>query len=390
MRRRAEFDFDSASFQLAGGTGMPQPPVDLRARVVGFGNLLAAKRTACTNEESTKLFLILPFLAVLGYDPLNPYEVYPEHAATFDPTTANKVDFAVLRDGVPVIAIECKRAGADLANYRGQLRRYFNALRPVKLGILTNGIVWEFFVDSDDENLMDEEPFLTLDLEAIAGVGIGDEMLNAVASITKASYEPTAIAEMAHVLLVQKRLRLAVAQELRAPSIDFCRSLLKKIGEKNLQERTIRGRYEPMVKSAIVDVVQGQATQRSTAHQEPDASPSDPRVVTTERELQIFAYARHRLAYLVSDERCYRAIQQMLYKDYIGKLVVFLEFKQKGWLFDYLEGSDGCDKFIFPDPFGKITTRNLLDIDAPLKAVFERRVLELTGERAFQELAETA
>jgi predicted type IV restriction endonuclease len=88
------------------GTGMPQLSTDLRARVIGFGNLLAAKRTACTNEESTKLFLILPFLAVLGYDPLNPYEVYPEHAATFDPTTANKVDFAVLRDGVPVIAIE--------------------------------------------------------------------------------------------------------------------------------------------------------------------------------------------------------------------------------------------------------------------------------------------
>lgn len=370
---------------------MPQPSNDLRARVVGFGNLLAAKRTACTNEESTKLFLILPFLAVLGYDPLNPYEVYPEHAATFDPATANKVDFAVLRDGVPVIAIECKRAGADLANYRGQLRRYFNALRPVKLGILTNGIVWEFFVDSDDENLMDEEPFLTLDLEAIAGVGIGDEMLNAVASVTKPLYEPAAIAEMAHVLLVQKRLRSAFAQELRAPSIDFCRSLLKKIGEKNLQERTIRGRYEPMVKSAIVDVVQGQATLRSKiVHQEPDALPSDPRVVTTDRELQIFAYARHRLAYLVSDERHYRAIQQMQYKDYIGKLVVFLEFKQKGWLFDYLEGSDGCDKFIFPDPFGKIITRNLQDIDAPLKAVFEMRVLELTGERAFQELAETA
>jgi hypothetical protein len=371
---------------------MPLPSADLRARVVGFGNLLAAKRTACTNEESTKLFLILPFLAVLGYDPLNPYEVYPEHAATFDPTVANKVDFAVLRDGVPVIAIECKRAGVDLANYRGQLRRYFNALRPVKLGILTNGIVWEFFVDSDDENLMDEEPFLTLDLGVIAGVGIGDEMLNAVASVTKALYEPAAIAEMAHVLLVQKRLRSAFAQELRAPSIDFCRSLLKKIGERNLQERTIRGRYEPMVKSAIVDVVQRQATQRPrAANQEPDAaSLSDPRVVTTERELEIFAYARHRLAYLVSEERHYRAIQQMEYKDYIGKLVVFLEFKQKGWLFDYIEGSDGCDKFIFPDPFGKIVTRNLLDIDAPLKAVFEMRVLELTGERAFQELAETA
>ena len=137
--------------------------------------------------------------------------------------------------------------------------------------------------------------------------------------------------------------------------------------------------------------MQGQATQRpKIAHQQPDASPSDPRVVTTDRELQIFAYARHRLAYLISDERHYRAIQQMQYKDYIGKLVVFLEFKQKGWLFDYLEGSDGCDKFIFPDPFGKIITRNLLDIDAPLKAVFEMRVLELTGERAFQELAETA
>ena len=74
-----------------------------------MGKRLAAIKDACTNEESTKLQLILPMLTALGYDTSNPYEVYPEHAASFVSSVNNRVDFAVLRDGAPIIAIECKK-----------------------------------------------------------------------------------------------------------------------------------------------------------------------------------------------------------------------------------------------------------------------------------------
>jgi hypothetical protein len=108
---------------------------DLREALSLLAKRSIALKNACGNEESTKLYLVLPLIGVLGYDHTDPYEVYPEHAADFDPRQPNKVDFAILRDGQPIIAIECKKVGADLADARGQLRAYYNALPTTKLAI---------------------------------------------------------------------------------------------------------------------------------------------------------------------------------------------------------------------------------------------------------------
>ena len=39
--------------------------------------------------------------------------------------------------------------------------------------------------------------------------------------------------------------------------------------------------------------------------------------------------------------------------------------------------SRGPAFFVFPDPYGEIVTNNMLDIDAPLKAIFALRVQEM-------------
>lgn len=89
----------------------------------------------CTNEEATKQFLILPFIEFLGCDTRNPREFAPEYAADFADKNKNRVDYAILKNGVPMIALECKACGCALKDERGQLRGYFNACRPLK---------WEF------------------------------------------------------------------------------------------------------------------------------------------------------------------------------------------------------------------------------------------------------
>ena len=55
---------------------------ELRAGLLAVAKRSVSIMTACSNEESTKLYLVLPFLGLLGYDYANPYEVYPEHAAS--------------------------------------------------------------------------------------------------------------------------------------------------------------------------------------------------------------------------------------------------------------------------------------------------------------------
>ena len=117
---------------------------ELRAGLMAVAKRSVSIMTACCNEESSKLHLVLPFLGLLGYDYANPYEVYPNHAVSPD----CKTDFAILRDGMPVIAIDACKAGADLYEERSKLARYFNAVADVKLAILTNGTLFEFFVDS--------------------------------------------------------------------------------------------------------------------------------------------------------------------------------------------------------------------------------------------------
>ena len=64
-------------------------------------------------------------------------------------------------------------------------------------------------------------------------------------------------------------------------------------------------------------------------------------------------------------------------KDYVGRLAFFVSRERKGRLFDFIEGADGFDKYVFPDPIGSIVTNDVRDIDDALRAVFEARVADL-------------
>lgn len=372
-------------------------PNELRAGLLALAKRSVSIMTACTNEESTKLYLVLPFIGLLGYDYANPYEVYPQHAADLDPASRNKVDFAILRDGAPVIAIESKQVGADLEESREQLRQYFNTLADVKLGILTNGILFEFFVDSAEPNAMDAEPFLTIDLETIARAGVSEEAIETLISATKGTYDPETIAEAAHIQLVKKRLRTVFIEEAKGPSEEFCRFALERIGLKNVRKVAIERYYAPMIRNAfdeslilpVVDRLRAQHGMESRGGPMP-IHQLGQRIETTERELEIVAYVRRRLAYLAQNEAEFDAIQNVRYKDYVGKLVVYYDRERRGRLFDYIEGADGYDKYIFPDPIGEILTNNVLEIDNALKTVFAARVKELGSIPHNHRLARTA
>ncbi len=359
---------------------------ELRAGLLAVAKRSIGIMAACTNEESTKLYLVLPMLGLLGYDFTNPYEVYPDHAASIGPGDTAHADLAVLRDGQPEIAISCKQTGADLADSRGDLARYFNALASVKLGIMTNGIVFEFFVDSAGPNLMDDEPFMTLDLETVARVGVTDEVLELLISVTKDHYDPETIAEAAHVQLVKKRLRTIFVEEAKGPSEEFCRYALQKAGLSNVRKAAIERYYAPMIKTAFEESLVLPVVQRLRS--EPAAEGRSPavglhqigqRISTTEREIEIFGFVKRRLAFLVEDEAHFAAIDNVQMKDYVGKLAIYYDRERKGRLFDFIEGADGYDKYIFPDPIGDIVTNNILEIDDALKAIFVTRIRELGG-----------
>ena len=122
--------------------------------------LPAAKRS----EANTSLFLVMPFFQALGYSVHNPNDVEAEFTADIVSTT-NKVDFAIKIEGKPAILVEVKRADiALLREHTKQLHYYFSSKLDVRFGLLTNGIEYRLYADLDLPNVMDDDPFFTLDL----------------------------------------------------------------------------------------------------------------------------------------------------------------------------------------------------------------------------------
>lgn len=117
-----------------------------------------------TNEEMTKQAMIIPFLQVLGYDVFNPLEIKPEFTSDFGKKKGEKVDYAIFKDDKPIIFIEAKAVTDNLDTHDSQLSRYFNATPEVKLAIITNGVLYKFFTDIDSNNVMDENPFATVNI----------------------------------------------------------------------------------------------------------------------------------------------------------------------------------------------------------------------------------
>lgn len=356
---------------------------ELKARLASIAARSMDIKSLCDNEEGTKQYLILPVIAALGYDYTDPFVVQPEFAADFREDSRDRVDYVVKIDGTPVIAVECKRVGTDLSASRGQLRGYFTALRSVRLGILTDGLRFEFFVDSEASNVMDEEPFVTLDLEAATRAPIPEDVLEALVMLARPNFQPDAVAEMAETRLVSKRLRAALLEEIREPSDDFCRFMLQRVGVKHVRRVSIRRRYGSLVRSAfeealVLPIAESLRMSRVQASVESlREGDGAQKILTTDRELAVYRYVCRRLAFLATDEHQFSAVERVQHRDYVGKFSVYYDKVQKGRLFDFIEGSNGYDKFVFPDPFGEVVTNSMADIDEHLREMFVRRLREL-------------
>lgn len=119
------------------------------------------------SEENTKMSIIRPILQLLGYDVFNPEEVNNEVNSVVDGTIKyERIDMAIYLNSLskPTIILEAKAINVKLdKKHRNQLYRYFTTLNP-KIAILTNGEEWWFYTDLDNQNLMDEEPYLKLNI----------------------------------------------------------------------------------------------------------------------------------------------------------------------------------------------------------------------------------
>ena len=97
------------------------------------------------NEAKTRDYLIEPLLNMLGYNKMDHYS--HEYSLKYSTGHVKKVDMVImLRGKSPIILIECKKATSNLTKRNfNQLAEYYTNHRESKIGILTNGIIYEFY-----------------------------------------------------------------------------------------------------------------------------------------------------------------------------------------------------------------------------------------------------
>lgn len=366
-----------------------------RDRLVRHAEMCMKRRQSCQGEEACKQGLILPFIQLLGYDIFDVDEVRPEHSADFSDKYKNRVDYAILKEDEAVIAIECKLQ-VDKAD-RGQLKSYFNACKSVKLGILTDGLNYEFFADCDSPNMMDDEPFISFNFEEFAQGRIDDEQVKAISSFSKSEFDPDNVGAEAKKKVIFSSIINFLENNLQNPSEDFIRYLLsnaeginQKITRKVMEENTdiVKTAFQGFIDKRILDRV-GLADKRLVKIEEKKEETQEtvqmvpvPQsdIITTDEEMYAFTYAKQRLAFLVDSDELYQGIDKIEWRDFKTTFTVFYKKERSGKIFNFLENGDGTKSFYFPMMENReirCSSHDYKEIDALLLESYKKALAEV-------------
>lgn len=202
------------------------------------------------SEEATKQSLILPFIAALGYDIFNPQEVMPEYIADIGIKKGEKVDYAILHEGQPIIFIECKACNAELSReHASQLLRYFGTSTDTRFGILTNGLVYEFYTDLVNKNQMDERPFFTFNI-----LKHNNKDLSILLKFAKTDLDPEKIIKDAERLKYLGEIKNLLGVLLNIPDEDFVKYFAKHVYGGSFTAK-FKTEFTPIVKEALTQFI---------------------------------------------------------------------------------------------------------------------------------------
>ncbi|WP_053432833.1 type I restriction endonuclease [Sporosarcina globispora] len=195
--------------------------MNLRETLEMLNKVVNDNRDLIKNEESTKQFLILPFLRGLGYDTYSPQEVTPEFTVDFHKKN-EKVDYAISINGEPKIFLEAKSIQSRISKNAPQLSRYFSTFPSVRLGVLTNGIEYHFFTDLTNANIMDSKPFFIFNI-----TNFKEEDFNHLVNFSKNLYDYESVKTLAESLMYSESFKSVIKEIFENPNDDFIRFVIK-------------------------------------------------------------------------------------------------------------------------------------------------------------------
>lgn len=280
-----------------------------------LSNRIANTRDMIQTEEATKNAMVMPFIQILGYNVFDPLEVTPELVADVGLKKGEKVDYAILRDGKPIMLFECKKSGGNLSiDHAGQLFRYFH-VTDARFGVLTNGLVYRFFTDLEKPNKMDDKPFFEFNI-----LDFNERDVEELKKFAKPLFDVENILNTANHLKYTRSIQSRLNEWLAQPSEDFVRLVSADlIGTRKFtasvkeQFTTLtRQAFEQLIGEKINDRLKGAMSPESPSLVEPppaetpvavESAAKDAQVVTTAEELEGFHIVRSIVRELVSTRR---------------------------------------------------------------------------------------
>jgi len=200
-------------------------------------------------EEATKTALILPFFQyVLGYDVYNPLEFVPEDSSNIGKEKAGSVDYVIYKDGKEAIIIEAKQAGVNLDLHTRQLYEYYTPSK-AKFAVLTNGVEYRFYTDKVADNIMDLEPFLTVDF-----IHLNKKSIHDLKQFVKTEYNEGKIYDAAKGMDHYKIINAAFREQIADPSDGFIKLMIEEI-YKGTKRQAVVDKFRPIVKAVISDYI---------------------------------------------------------------------------------------------------------------------------------------
>lgn len=228
----------------------------------------------------------MPFIQALGYNVFDPLEVTPELVADVGTKKGEKVDYAILKDGKPIIIFECKKCGSELGlNHAAQLFRYFHVTE-ARFAILTNGITYQFFTDMEQPNKMDEKPFLEFNI-----LDFKESEANELKKFAKASFDVETILATANELKYTRHIKNVLSDWMVNPTDDFIKLVASDlIGGKRFTP-IIRDQFASITSRAFQQLIASKINERLKVAMTPDTpqpvsdkSKSQPKETSKEQE----------------------------------------------------------------------------------------------------------
>ncbi|MFT0505277.1 type I restriction endonuclease [Bacteroides thetaiotaomicron] len=323
--------------------------MDFKDQILQLSDRIKKQKDSISTEEATKNAFIMPLIASLGYDVFNPFEVVPEMDCDLIKKKGEKIDYAIMKDENPILLIECKHCKQDLNLHDTQLQKYFVASKS-RFGVLTNGIEYRFYTDLEKVNIMDERPFLVVNM-----LDLSDADIEQLKKFHKSYYNENNVLSTANELKYTTEIKEIFNKEIQSPTSDFVRFFAKQIYTTGQITQKVVEMFTPLVKKSMSMVINDIITERLNTAMKNDEQvedttnissnlPNSPKentenklpegivymdkeagIITTQEEMDAYNIVRSILRRSVDASR-------ITYKDYKTYFVISLDNSQWYWI----------------------------------------------------------